>query len=102
MNFFQQLFSSKKEDIAAFISEGALLVDVRTPSEYASGHIKGSVNIPVDTIPQKLTAFKNQKHIIVYCRSGNRSAMAKNILQQNGFNNVVNGGTWTHVNQFVQ
>ena len=50
----------------------------------------------------QLAKFKNKKNIIVFCRSGNRSSMAKSILEQNGFTNVVNGGTWNNVNQYVQ
>ena len=78
------------------------MVDVRTPGEFNSGHVKGSVNIPLDSLTQQMAKFKNKKNIIVFCRSGNRSSQAKTILEQNGFTNVVNGGTWEHVNQFVQ
>ncbi|MEP7257229.1 MAG: rhodanese-like domain-containing protein [Flavitalea sp.] len=83
------------------IDEGAFLVDVRTPGEFADGHVKGSANIPLDKIPAELSKFKNRKNIIVFCRSGNRSAQAKSLLEQKGFVNVINGGTWGHVNQFV-
>jgi len=78
------------------------LVDVRTPGEFSSGHVKGSVNIPVDSIPNQLAKFKNKKNIIVFCRSGMRSSQAKNILKQNGFTNVINGGTWNNISQFVK
>lgn len=88
-------------DLKQVIAEGALLVDVRTPGEFAGGHVKGSVNIPLDSVQHNLARFKNQKNIIVFCRSGGRSGMAKNILQQNGFQNVINGGTWENVNQFI-
>jgi rhodanese-related sulfurtransferase len=87
--------------LKSLIDEGAFLVDVRSPGEFASGNVKGSVNIPLDTLQNQLSKFKNKKHIIVFCRSGNRSGMAKNILEQNGFKNVVNGGTWDRVNLFV-
>jgi rhodanese-related sulfurtransferase len=49
-----------------------------------------------------LAKFKGKENIIVFCRSGNRSGQAKTILEQNGFKNVVNGGTWEEVNQFVK
>lgn len=103
MNILQKLFGgTPTEDLQELINEGAFLVDVRTPGEFSQGHVKGSVNIPVDIISSKISQFKNKKNIIVFCRSGNRSSMAKNILQQHGIANVVNGGTWDHVNQFVK
>ena len=103
MNFFQKLFScTPAVNLKSMIDEGAFLVDVRTTSEFESGHVKGSENIPLDSIPNQLAKFKNKKNIIVFCRSGARSGQAKNILQQNGFTNVINGGTWNNVNQFVK
>jgi phage shock protein E len=103
MNIFQTLFGgAKPTDLKNIINEGAFLVDVRTPGEFVGGHVKGSVNIPLDSIPNHLTKFKNKKNIIVFCRSGGRSSQAKSILEQNGFANVVNGGTRDHVNQFVK
>ena len=77
------------------------IVDVRTPAEFAEGSVKGSVNIPLDKVPTQLNKFKDKKHIIVFCRSGNRSGMAKSLLEQQGFKNVINGGTWQNVAQFV-
>ena len=103
MNLFQRLFSSTPAvDLQSIIDEGAFLVDVRTPGEFAEGRVKGSVNIPLDKVQAQLAKFKNKKNIIVFCRSGARSSQAKNILQQNGFTNVVNGGTWNNVSQFVK
>lgn len=103
MNLFQKLFSSAPAvDLKSIIEEGAFLVDVRTAGEFAEGHVKGSVNIPVDKVQAQLAKFKNKKNIIVFCRSGGRSSQAKTILQQNGFNNVINGGTWNNINQFVK
>ena len=102
MSFLNFLFGGGDSvDLKTLIEEGAFLVDVRTPGEFASGHVKGSVNIPLDAVQNQLAKFKNKKHIIVFCRSGSRSGMAKNILEQNGFKNVVNGGTWDRVNLFV-
>ena len=103
MNFFKNLFSSPDTpDLKVILEEGAFLADVRTPGEFAEGHVKGSVNIPLDKIPAELSKFKNRKNIIVFCRSGNRSAQAKAVLEQHGFANVINGGTWDQVNQFVK
>ncbi|MFZ9206346.1 MAG: rhodanese-like domain-containing protein [Schleiferiaceae bacterium] len=83
------------------IQAGAFLVDVRTPEEFESGHVQASVNIPLDQVAERLDEFEGKDHIIVFCRSGNRSAMAKAILAQNGFANVTNGGTWEDVKQFI-
>ena len=100
---FNQLFGgTATADLQSIIKEGAFLVDVRTPGEFAAGNVKGSVNIPLDTIPAQLAQFKNKTNIVVFCRSGSRSSQAKAFLDQNGFTNVINGGTWDYVNQFVK
>jgi phage shock protein E len=102
MNIFEKLFGSRSTaNLGSLIQDGAFLVDVRPPGEFAAGHVKGSVNIPLDKVAAELSRFKNKKHIIVFCRSGNRSSQAQLILNQNGFTNVVNGGTWSNVNSFV-
>lgn len=103
MNILQQLFGrGSSVNLGEIIKEGALLVDVRTPGEFASGHVQGSVNIPLDKLSSQLSKFKNQKNIIVFCQSGGRSGQAKTILEQNGFTNVINGGSWNNVNQFIK
>ena len=83
------------------VKNGAFLVDVRTPAEFLGGSVKGAVNIPLDKVPSQLCKFKNKKSIVVFCRSGNRSSQAKSILKNNGFQNVINGGTWENVNGAV-
>jgi phage shock protein E len=103
MSIFQNLFrASGKTDLKNIIEQGAFLVDVRTGSEFERGHVKGSVNIPLDKIPTQLSKFKGKKHIVVFCLSGGRSGQAKSILERNGITNVINGGTWNQVNQFVK
>jgi rhodanese-related sulfurtransferase len=69
------------------------LVDVRTPAEFAEGSARGAVNIPLDKIPANVENLKKKKNIVVFCRSGNRSAVAKSILEQNGVLNVRDGGS---------
>lgn len=94
---FKNMFSkNNNEDLKAIIKT-AYLVDVRTPAEFAQGNVTGSVNIPLDKVQTHVTKFKNHKNIVVFCRSGNRSSQAQAILEQYGFNNVVNGGTWQQV-----
>ncbi|MDX2128479.1 MAG: rhodanese-like domain-containing protein [Chloroherpetonaceae bacterium] len=102
-DFFKNLVGeSNNTALETAVKSGAFLVDVRTPAEFSEGHVKGSVNIPLDTLPSNLKKFKEKNQIVVFCRSGNRSGQAKSFLEQNGFNNVINGGTWQNVNQFVQ
>ena len=73
-------------------------VDVRTPTEFAQGSVKGAINIPLDQIENQLAKFKGKRNIVVFCRSGSRSSRAKVILEQNGISNVTNGGSWEDVN----
>lgn len=101
MNLFKQLFGGLPSvDLESLIKDGAFLVDVRTPGEFAGGHAKGSVNIPLDQLPQQLSRFRNKKNIIVCCQSGGRSGQAKGILEKNGITNVINGGNWNNVAQY--
>jgi len=103
MGLFSNLFGGgATANLQSIVDEGAFLVDVRTPGEFAEGHVKGSVNIPLDKVTMELEKFKNKKNIIVFCRSGNRSGQAKTILEQQGIVNVTNGGSWEAVNQFVK
>ncbi len=102
MSLFNNLFGSRQTvDLKSTIEQGAFLVDVREGGEFAAGSVKGAVNIPLGSVAAQLAKFKGKQNIIVFCRSGNRSGQAKSILEQNGFKNVVNGGTWQNVQQFV-
>jgi rhodanese-related sulfurtransferase len=96
------MFSNKEDNnLAQIINDGAFLVDVRSPLEFSSEKVKGSVNIPLDQIQNNLAKFKDKKNIVVFCRSGARSRMAKSILQRNGFTNVINGGTWQNIESLL-
>ena len=102
MGFFSSLFgTADNTKLAEVIKDGAFLVDVRSPEEFSSGSVKGAVNIPLDNLQQQLGKFKKKQNIVVFCRSGNRSNMAKSVLAQNGFQNVVDGGTWQNVNEIL-
>ncbi|MCU0442149.1 MAG: rhodanese-like domain-containing protein [Bacteroidia bacterium] len=92
----KQLFGlGPQTDYATLVKEGALIVDVRSKGEYAGGHIPGSINIPVDTLPQNLSKLKNKNQtIITCCASGMRSGAAKGMLKANGYQTVYNGGNW--------
>lgn len=103
MGIFGNIFggSSNNGNLATLVNGGAFLVDVRSPGEFAEGNVKGSVNIPLDQVQNQLAKFKDKEYIVVFCRSGNRSGQAKSILEQNGFTNVTNGGTWQDVNAVI-
>ena len=74
-------------------TEFASIVDVRTPEEFKTGHLKGAVNIPLDKLQERLDEFRKMpKPILAYCRSGARSGMAVGILKQNDIDHAVNGG----------
>ena len=80
---------------AELMKNGAVILDVRSKGEYAGGHIKGSMNIPVDQLSGKLSKLNDKnKPIITCCASGMRSASAKSILKSNGYTEVHNGGSW--------
>jgi rhodanese-related sulfurtransferase len=84
----------KKVNYADLMKQGAVIIDVRTPGEFRSGHIKGSRNMPLDTIGSQVSAIKKlNKPVIVCCKSGMRSGMAKSILAKSGIE-VHNGGAW--------
>ena len=83
-----------KTDYAQLLKSGAAIVNVRTKAEYQQGHIKGSVNIPLNNLSNHYSKLDRSKPIITCCASGMRSAQARNILQANGFADVYNGGGW--------
>lgn len=102
MGIFNNIFGGNtNENLSKLVNEGAFLVDVRTPEEFAEGNVKESINIPLDQVAVNLDKFKGKESIVVFCRSGNRSGQAKNILEQNGFANVTNGGTWQDINDVI-
>ena len=73
----------------------AAIVDVRTPEEFEAGHIEGALNVPLDRVGEGVPSIKGLKKespILVYCRSGRRSAAAKATLEQLGYTHIVDGG----------
>ena len=83
------------------LKQGAVIVDVRSPLEYASGHIKGSKNIPLDALKDHLEEIKSyNKPVITVCQSGMRSGTAKSYLESHGLV-AVNGGSWQSLNKII-
>lgn len=90
--------ATAKDPVAAkqLVAAGAVVVDVRTPEEYAEGHVINAVNLPVQTFAaadvDKLTGGDKSKPVVVYCAAGKRAAKAKAALDAAGYTTVVNGG----------
>ncbi len=102
MSFFG-LFGGNKDTnlIETYLNEGAVVIDVRTVAEYSSGHVEGSKNIVLNTIPTKVSEIKAlNKKVIAVCKSGARSGQATSFLKQQGID-VINGGQWQNVAKFV-
>ncbi|HMD68022.1 MAG TPA: rhodanese-like domain-containing protein [Chitinivibrionales bacterium] len=79
-----------------------LVIDVRSKQEYDAGHFSTAINIPHDQIAGRIKEFEPYRHkqIVVYCHSGNRSAIAVSVLRQNGFENVANAGGYDAIKRF--
>ncbi|MFV0328443.1 MAG: rhodanese-like domain-containing protein [Dysgonomonas sp.] len=96
MSFFNNMFHSRsKIDFTSLLSNGAILLDVRTKEEYRAGHVENSINIPVDDLSYDLSILVKDIPIITVCASGMRSSRATNILSNKGYE-VYNGGSWTN------
>ncbi|NCT17892.1 MAG: sulfurtransferase [Flavobacteriaceae bacterium CG_4_8_14_3_um_filter_34_10] len=84
-----------KTDYALMVKQGAIILDVRTKSEFEGGHLKNAINIPLTDLQSNLHKLKDKNSpIIACCASGMRSASAKNILKSSGYQQVYNGGGW--------
>jgi len=95
MGFFNHLFNSgPKVDLQKLVNDGALLLDVRTRGEFASGHAKNAKNIPLDELGSSLKKLNKERNIVVVCASGARSGSAVSLMKRNGFLNCYNGGSW--------
>lgn len=79
------------------------ILDVRSPAEYASGHINNAVNVPVDQLAQRLSKqqcqLKKDERLLVYCASGGRSSLAQGLLQRAGYQDVINAGGYHSLRQ---
>ena len=93
----KKLFGGSSAKAKQLLDDGAVVVDVRTPFEFKSGHLAGSKNIPLDALPNKIGELKKlKKTIITVCRSGSRSSTAKDLLVAAGLD-ACNGGAWTNL-----
>lgn len=81
-------------EAAELFSAGSFLLDVREPSEWEAGHIEGAVLIPLGQLASRMSEVPDDKTVLVICRSGNRSAQARDLLRNAGYTQVtsVDGG----------
>ena len=77
-------------DYQTVVIDGVQFIDVREPDEVAAGTLPGTVNIPLGTLPDRLTALDSERRVVVLCRSGGRSTQAAEFLTASGFGDVVN------------
>lgn len=89
-----------KADLQSIIEEGAVILDVRTAGEYQSGHVKGSINMPLDRL-NIATIQRYNKPIITCCASGMRSGVAAKQLKAAGIE-TYNGGSWNSVAKLMK
>lgn len=97
-SFLRKLLGdSGSSPLTPFLNDGAIILDVRTEGEFDLGHVKGSLNLPLDEVRGQIAKLKKAgKPVIACCRSGRRSGIATVWLQQAGIRSI-NGGAWTTV-----
>ena len=78
------------------LNQGAIIIDVRTESEYKSGHIKNSINVPLKDLTYRINEFDKKDNIVTVCAVGIRAESAKKFFESRGYN-VANGGRWTNL-----
>ncbi len=102
-NFIKKVLSPSEEvDLKQLNKDGAIIIDVRSPAEFKSGHLPASKNIPLQQMSSNLDSLNPHKPIIVCCASGVRSGSAKRMLNKAGFEKVYNGGGWIQLQNKLQ
>lgn len=83
------------------IAQDALLLDVRTPTEFAQGHLEKARNIPYDQLRERIAELGSDREVpvVLYCRTGRRSELARQTLRELGFTHVLNGGGYEALRQ---
>lgn len=84
--------SDNKKLLKQKLQKETVLVDVRTEAEFLNDRMENAINIPLTKIPDKIEELKGKENIILYCRTGSRSKVAKDFLLRNGLTTVLNGG----------
>lgn len=106
---FAYIFLRRKGQISAdaaaeHLKRGALVIDVRSPAEYNTGHLQRAINMPlpeIETLIARRVHDKNQV-LLLHCQSGTRSGMAKNKLAALGYTNAYNLGSYDRADRIVR
>ncbi|MFW2137198.1 rhodanese-like domain-containing protein [Soonwooa sp.] len=102
VDFIKRIFASEdSEKLIEAIKNGAILIDVRSKGEFASGSVKNAVNIPLNEISNQKNKLKDKESIVVFCKSGMRSKQVQSVLKQAGFKNVFNGGSLQNMKKIM-
>lgn len=96
MGYRTYKFARAKKELPALLSEGGIIVDVRTPQEFQTASNPKSINIPLDRFLASVGELPKEKPVILCCASGARSGAAAAILKSQGFQRVLNAGPWTN------
>ncbi|QHC86186.1 sulfurtransferase [Empedobacter brevis] len=94
-------FAKLDNGLSEKIENGAIILDVRTEYEYKTGHIDGSINIPLGTIRERYIELDTGKTYITTCSHGLRSVKVETILKEKGYKNVFNGGAWSDLEKIL-
>lgn len=88
----------------ALLQQGAVVIDVRSPGEFASGHLRGAVNIPAGELPDRIGhKVPDKSHpVLLHCLSGTRSGLAARALKSLGYSNVHNLGSLGRARRLVE
>lgn len=92
LKFYTSRPDTSGTQVQTLLQQGATLVDVRSPGEFASGHVRGAINIPVDQIGARMGEIPAGRPVVLYCLSGARSASAAQTLRSAGRTDVHNAG----------
>lgn len=84
--------------------EKVTIIDIRTPEEFEEGHLEGAVNIDFyeDSFVSELDSLDKDDEVLIYCRSGNRSGQASEIMQELGFTNIIDAGPLENAAQITE
>jgi|694.fasta_scaffold49777_3 phage shock protein E len=94
---FRQMSQVSSDAAKQYLRKGAVVIDVRGPDEYASGHLPGTVNVPLGELSGRISKVSSDKNhvILLHCQSGGRSGMAAGTLKSLGYTNAYNLGSYS-------